>query len=153
MEEMNLWSHDLLGKRSLRIVDKSKLQSDLAFPAISECDPTAVTHTASDVAIASELTPHQGPYRFPPAHEVSCLEDSIHLFHQTNCYQTIMIETCTLAAWLHFVRQFTLSSRLSATHLHCKNTSSLQKIKKSRPHHRHPAHHLHLESSIATVKY
>ena len=45
-----------------------------------------------------------------------------------------------------------LQSRLSATHLHCKNTSS-QQIKKSRPHHRHPAHHLHLESSIATVKY
>ena len=55
-------------KVSRGVVDKSKLP---AFPAISECDPTAVTHTASDVAIASELTPHQVPYRFPPANEAS----------------------------------------------------------------------------------
>ena len=138
-------------QKSLRgVVDKSKLP---AFPAISECDPTAVTHTASDVAIASELTPHRVPYRFPPANEASYWKTAFIYFTKQTATKPSWLKHALLLCRLILPRQFTLSWRVSATQLHWKNTSSLRQIKKSRPHHRHPAHHLHLESSIATVKH
>ena len=98
MEEMNLWSHDLHKSlaRSRRQVQTASFPRDQRM--WSHCSDTHCfrrrhrfwTHSAS-----SSIS-------LPSCKWSIILEDSIHLFHQTNCYQTIMIETCTVALSLNF---------------------------------------------------
>lgn len=98
MEEMNLWSHDLHKNLawSRRQVQTASFPRDQRM--WSHCSDTHCfrrrhrfrTHSAS-----SSIS-------LPSCKWSIILEDSIHLFHQTNCYQTIMIETCTVALSLNF---------------------------------------------------